>query len=203
VAFFLCFGPFGGGGPGENASGVSVSHWYITCVASSWASSYLEGLGLALLLIFATQMCTVLRATGTKGPWANASFGAGIIFVAGVAVLGTFQITRILAAHNHECAVAKAVYLFSQNNDLVLVFGICLLTWTTGLAILLGRSPASLPETLGWYSIVVAAVATAGPFAAFSFAFGFPIWLIATGFVVATKQLVTASPAPTRGSVVR
>jgi hypothetical protein len=188
VAFFLGFGAFGGGGPSENASGVSVAHWYNTHSAMSWASIYLVGLGLALLLIFTTQMRTVLLASGSKGPWANAAFGAGIIFVAGVVVLGTFQITLILAAHNHEYAIAKTVYFFSQNNELVLLFGVCMLTLTTGLAILLGRSPASLPKTLGWYSVVVAVVAAAGPFSLFSVAFGFPIWLIATGFVVATKQ---------------
>ena len=188
VALFLGFGPFGGGGPGENASGVSVAHWYNTHVAMSYASIYCVGLGITLLLIFATQMRSVLRSTGSKGPWANASFGAGIIFIAGVVVLGTFQVTLILAAHNREYAIAKLVNFFSQNNELVIMFGICLLTLTTGLAILLGRSPASLPKTLGWYSIVVAVVATLGPLAAFAFAFGFPIWLIATGFVVATKQ---------------
>ena len=101
--------------------------------------------------------------------------------MAGVVVLGTFQVTLILAAHNREYAIAKLVNFFSQNNELVLMFGICLLTLTTGLAILLGRSPASLPKTLGWYSIVVAVVATPGPLASFAFAFGFPIWLIATG----------------------
>jgi hypothetical protein len=188
VAIFLGFGAFGGGGPSENASGASIAHWYNTHSAMSWASIYLVGLGIALLLIFATQMRSVLRATGSKGPWANASFGAAIIFVAGVVVLGTFQVTLILAAHNREYAIAKLVNFFSQNNQLVIVFGICLLTLTTGLAILIGRSASSLPKALGWYSVVVAVVATLGPLSGFAFVLGFPIWLIATGFVVATKQ---------------
>ena len=44
-----------------------------------------------------------------------------------------------------------------------------------------GRPP--LPKTLGWYSLLVAVLAAAGPDRFLDFLFGFPIWLIATGFV--------------------
>ncbi len=49
IAIFLGFGPLGSGTPGENASGVSVAHWYNTHVGQSWASIYLVGLALASL----------------------------------------------------------------------------------------------------------------------------------------------------------
>ena len=122
----------------------------------------LRGLGdhLAPHLRHPNALCAALdRQQGAVG---QRVVGAGIIFIAGVVVLGTFQVTLILAADNREYAIAKLVNFFSQNNELVIMFGICLLTLTTGLAILLGRSPASLPKTLGWYSIVVAVVASLG-----------------------------------------
>src|SRR6202030_1487200 len=56
AAIFVAFGPLGGGAPDENASGVVVAHWYNTHVGQNWASIYLVGLGLALILVFVTQL---------------------------------------------------------------------------------------------------------------------------------------------------
>ena len=67
--------------------------------------------------------------------------------------------TLILAAHNHEYSIVKVFNFFSDNNELAIVFGMCLLSLTTGLAILLNRGAAPLPKTLGWYSVLVAVVA--------------------------------------------
>ena len=61
------------------------------------------------------------------------------------------------------------------------------LTLSTGLAILLNREVAPLPKRLGWYSLLVAVVGIAGPFSFFAFLFGFPIWVVATGIVIAVK----------------
>ena len=41
---------------------------------------------------------------------------------------------------------------------------------------------------VGLLVVVVAVVGIAGPFSFFSFLFGFPIWLLATGIVIAVKQ---------------
>ncbi len=188
VALFLGFGPLGSGAPGENASGVTVAHWYNTHVGQSWASIYLVGLALALLLVYATQLRSALRQAGAGELWPNVSFAAGILLVAGVVVLGTFQVTLILAAHNHEYAIVKVFNFFGDNNELAIIFGMCLVSLTTGLAILLRRGAAPLPKTLGWYSVLVGVLAIAGPLGFLDFLFGFPIWLIATGFVIATKQ---------------
>jgi hypothetical protein len=181
------FGPLGSGAPNENASGAAVAHWYNTHAAQNWGSIYLVGLGLAFMLVFVTQLRSVLRQTGDGDLWPNASFAAGIIFVAGIVVLGTFQVTLMLAAHNHEYAIVKVFNFFSDNNELGIIFGICTVTLTTGLAILLNRGATPLPKTLGWYSILVGVLAIAGPLAFLDFLFLFPVWLIATGFVIGTK----------------
>jgi hypothetical protein len=188
VPIFLAFGPLSGNSPGENASGIAVAHWYNTHTGQSWASIYLVGLGLAVLLLFVTQLRSALRQAGSGELWSNMSFAAGIIFVAGFIVLGTFEVTLILAAHNHEYSIVKVFNFFGDNNELPIIFGMFLLGLTTGLAILLKRSATPLPKTLGWYSVLVGVLAIAGPFGFLDFLFGFPIWLIATGFVIATKQ---------------
>jgi hypothetical protein len=187
AVIFVAFGPLGGGAPGENASGVVVAHWYNTHVAQNWASIYLVGLGLALILVFVTQLRSALRQAGSGELWPNVSFAAGIVFVAGFVVTGSSQVTLILAAHNHEYSIVKVFNFFGDNNELPIIFGMCLLGLTTGLAILLNRGATPLPKTLGWYSLLVGVLAIAGPLAFLDFLFGFPIWLIATGFVIATK----------------
>jgi hypothetical protein len=201
AAIIVAFGPLGSGSPGENASGVTVAHWYNTHVNQNWASIYLVGLGLALILVFVTQLRSALRRAGSGELWPNVTFAAGIILISGFITLGAFQVTLILAAHNHEYSMVKFLNFFGDNNELPIIFGICLLGLTSGLAILLNRGAAPLPKTLGWYSLLVGVLAVAGPLGFLDFLFGFPIWLIATGFVIATKQRRgTLGPSSASGS---
>jgi hypothetical protein len=84
--------------------------------------------------------------------------------------------------------VAHFINFYSQNNELLLLAGMIFLTLSVGLAILLNRGANPLPKLLGWYSILVAVVGTAGPLSFFAFLFGFPIWILATGIVIAVKS---------------
>jgi len=188
VVLVVGFGPLGGGAPGGNASGVSVAHWYNTHVNQSWASVYVVALGLVLVMVFITQLRTVLRTAGGGQLWPNVAFASGIIFVTGIVVLGCFQTTLILVSHNHQYAIVKFANFFGENNEILFLFGVGLLTLSTGLAILLNRAVTPLPRTLGWYSVLVGVICAAGPLSLLAFLFGAPIWLIATGFVIATKQ---------------
>ena len=186
--FFVSFGPLSSGSPNENASGTSVAHWYNTHVNQQWLSIWLVGLGLFLLLIYVTQLRAVLVRAGGERLWPNIAFASGILFVAGVIVAGSFEITLILASHNHQFAVAHFVNFYNQNNELLLLAAIVFLTLSSGLAILLNRGSQPLPKLLGWYSILVAVVGIAGPLSFFALLFGLPIWLVATGIVIAVKQ---------------
>ena len=130
----------------------------------------------------------MLVQAGGERLWPNIAFASGILFVAGVIVAGSFEITLMLASHNHQFAVAHFVNFYSQNNELLLLAAIVFLTLSSGLAILLNRGGQPLPKLLGWYSILVAVVGMAGPLSFFAFLFGLPIWLVATGIVIAVKQ---------------
>jgi hypothetical protein len=196
IAVFVGFGPLSGKSPGENASGASVAAYYNAHVAMSWASIYVVGFGLALLILFVSQLRTVLRkAGGEQTFWPNVVFAAGIILVTGIILAGTFQVVLILAAHNHELAIVKVANFVGDNNELGFLFGIALLTLASGAAILLNRSTEPLPRTLGWYSLLVGVVTCLGPLGFFGL-LGFGVWLIATGFVIGTKARRSAKALP-------
>ena len=184
----VSFGPLSSGSPGENASGLSVANWYNSHVNQQWAVLWMVGVALFLLLVFATQLRTVLVNSGGQRLWPNIVFASAILLVAGTIVSGSFAITLILASHNHQYAIAHFINFYMTNDYLLLLAGIDFLTFSAGLAILLNREVAPLPKLLGWYSILVAVVGVAGPLSFFAFLFGFPIWVLATGIVIAVKQ---------------
>src|SRR6202050_1567998 len=99
---FVSFGPLSSGSPGENASGMTVAHWYNTHVNAQWASIWMVGLALFLLLIFVTQLRTVLIEAGGQRLWPNMAFASAVILIAGIIVAGSFEVTIILASHNHD-----------------------------------------------------------------------------------------------------
>lgn len=184
----VSFGPLSNGQPKENASGVAVAHWYNTHTNQQWVTIWMVGLALFLILVFVTHLRTVLIETGGQRLWPNIVFASGVVFVAAMIVAGSFQVTLYLAAHNNDYAVAHFINFYSQNDELLFLAGMVFLTLSTGLAILLNRDAAPLPKRLGWYSILVAVVGAAGPLSFFAFLFGFPVWILATGIVIAIKQ---------------
>ena len=164
IAIFIGFGPLSGKSPSENASGLKVAAYYNAHMATSWASIYVVGLGLALLVLFVSQLRAALRkAGGGQTFWPNVSFVAGILLVAAVVLAGTFQVVLILASHNHEYSIAKLANFVGDNNELGFIFGMALLTLATGASILLNRTADPLPKTLGWYSLLVGVVSCLGP----------------------------------------
>ncbi|HTU37212.1 MAG TPA: hypothetical protein VMF35_04290 [Acidimicrobiales bacterium] len=188
VLIFVSFGPLSSGSPSENASGISVAHWYNTHVNQQWLTIWLVGAALFLLLVYVTQLRAVLVDAGGQRLWPNLVFASGIVLVAGIIVAGSFQITLILASHNHQFAIAHQVNFYNSNDELLLLAGMVFLTLSTGLSILLNREIAPLPKLLGWYSLLVALVGIAGPLSFLALLFGLPIWLLATGIVIAVKR---------------
>jgi hypothetical protein len=185
---FVSFGPLSSGSPGESASGVTVAHWYNTHVNQQWASVWMVGLALFLLLVYVTQLRTVLVEAGGQRLWPNMAFASAILLIAGIVVAGSFEMTLIIASHTRDYTVAHFVNFYSANNYLLILAGLDFMILSVGLSILLNRGVAPLPKLLGWYSILVAAVGAAGPLSFFALLFGFPVWVIATGIVIAVKQ---------------
>jgi hypothetical protein len=185
---FVSFGPLGSGAPGESASGVAVAHWYNTHVNQSWVTIWLVGAALFLLLVFVTRLRAVLIEAGDQRLLPNIVFAAGILLVAGMIVAGAFHMIVIVSAHNHDYAVTHFINFVDSNDELLFLAGMVFVTLSTGLAILLNRGVAPLPKRLGWYSLLVAVVGSAGPLSFLAFLFGFPVWILATGIVIAVKE---------------
>lgn len=202
---FVSFGPLSSGQPKENASGVTVAHWYNTHVNQQWLTIWLVGAALFLILVFVTQLRTVLIQAGGQRLWPNIVFASGIVLVSGIVVAGSFQITIFLASHNHDYAIAHLINFYNQNDELLIIVGVAFLALSSGLAMLLNREIAPMPKRLGWYSILVGVVGVAGPLSFFAFLFGFPIWIIATGIVIAVKHskgTLGGDPGPGAGAAV-
>ena len=190
IALFVGLGPLSGKTPGENVSGATVAAFYNTHVARSWASIYVVGLGLALFVLFVSQLRKVLRdASGGAELSPNVVFAVGIILVAGMVAAGTFQVVLILAAHNHQLGIVKTVnFRAAPTTSSAFSSAWCSSPWPPGASILLNRSirPAHPRRWVGgrfsseWS-------AASDRWRSSPCLFGLPIWLIATGFVISTK----------------
>lgn len=191
---FVVFGPLSGNTPGENASGATVVSYWSTSTHQDlgWLSIYMVGLALALLLVWATQLRTILRdAEGRPSFLPNTAFAGGIIFVAGTVVTGIDHMVLIVAAHNHQASIAQSANFIDQNNYLPFLFGLSLLTLATG-ACILNRS--SLPKWLGWVSVIIGVLCVAGPLSFFGL-IASGVWLAVAGFVVGYHRPATAGGA--------
>jgi hypothetical protein len=185
LSVFVGVGPLSGSSPGENAPGASVAAYYNSHVVRNWVAVYLVTLGTALLVVFLVHVRTILRRSGSE-TLANSMFAASILLLAAMMVSAANEVALILAAHNHENAIVHTLNFLNVNSQYGIVFGIGLVTFTTGLCILL-NTESPLPKLLGWYSILVAAVCCAGPFSGLAVLFGFPVWTIAIGFLITVR----------------
>lgn len=193
VLFFVGFGPLSGNSPGENASGLTVVTYWNAHQTIGWAQIPVIGVGLALMVLFVSQLRDVLRGTADdRGPLPKVVYAAGVIFVADLVTAGALlHVPLLLAAHNHQAGIAQMLNFVNANNELALLFGMALLTLATGIAILTG---SVLPKWLGRVSIVIGLVCCAGPIGFFGFLAG-GIWLPVLGFVIRAKTKNSAQPA--------
>ena len=140
VLFIVGFGPLSGNSPKENASGLSLVTYWNAHQTIGWVQIPVIGVGLALMVLFVSQLRDVLHGSADdRGPLPNVVYAAGIIFVGDLVVAGALlHIPLLLAAHNHQASIAQTLNFVGQNNELLLLFGMALLTLSTGLAILTG-----------------------------------------------------------------
>jgi hypothetical protein len=116
--------------------------------------------------------------------WPDLVFAAGIIFVAAELAGGGVDATVfILAAHNHQYAIAHLANFVGQNNEIAMIYGLALLTLTSGIAILTG---STLPKWIGIASIIIGILCVLGPIGLIGTLLA-ALWLPVVGFVVGAK----------------
>lgn len=183
VLVVIAFGPVSGSSPGENASGVTVANYYNAHMTRQWIALYLIAVALAAMLVFVTQLYGVLRDTErSRSVLPGVAYGAGLLFIVGFLVDGMGHVALMLAAHNHEFAIAKTLNFLGSNDELGFIFGITALLLATAVAMF--RS--SLPRWLGWLTLVIGIVCLAGPIGFFGL-LAAGIWIPVTGFVAGAK----------------
>jgi hypothetical protein len=185
ISFFVGFGLLNGNQPSENASGVTDVSWMNSHSTMRWAQIYVIAFALTLVLIFVAQLRRVLHdATNGRQVWPDLAFAAGIIFVAAELASGGVNATVfIIAAHNHDYAIAHLANFVGQNSEIAMIYGLALLTLTSGIAILSG---STLPRWIGIVSVIIGVVCVLGPLGLFG-TLAAAVWLPVLGFVVAAK----------------
>jgi hypothetical protein len=200
IAFVVGFGVLNGNQPSENASGVSDAAWMNSHSTMRWAQIYVIAFALTLVLLFVAQLRRVLHdATDGRQIWPDLVFAAGLIFVAAeLASGGVDAAVFIIAAHSHDYAVAHLANFVGQNNEIAMIYGLALLTLTTGIAIL---SRSTLPKWLGFTSVIIGIVCVLGPLGLFG-TLAAAVWLPVLGFVIAKRAKFTTPTSFGAGSAI-
>ena len=185
ISFVVGFGVLSGNQPSENASGATDVAWMNSHSTMRWAQIYVIAFGLTLVLVFVAQLRRILHdATNGRQLWPDLVFAAGIIFVAGELASGGVNATVFLiAAHNHDYVIAHLANFVGQNSEIVMIYGLALLTLTTGIATLAG---SMLPRWIGIVSVIIGIVCVLGPIGFFG-VLAAALWFPVLGFVVAAK----------------
>jgi magnesium-transporting ATPase (P-type) len=200
VAFVAGFGVLNGNQPSENASGISDAAWMNAHSTMRWAQIYVIAFALTLVLLFVAQLRRVLHdATDGRQVWPDLVFAAGLIFVAAELASGGVNATVfIIAAHNHDYAIAHLANFVGQNSEIAMIYGLALLTLTTGIAILSG---STLPRWIGFASVIIGIVCVLGPIGFFG-TLAAAVWLPVLGFVIAKRAKLSAPISFGAGSTV-
>jgi hypothetical protein len=185
ISFVVGFAVLSGNQPSENASGATDVAWMNSHSAMRWAQIYVIAFALTLVLVFVAQLRRILHdATNGRQVWPDLVLAAGLIFVAGELASGGVNATVFLiAAHSHEFAIAHLANFVGQNSEVVMIYGLALLTLTTGIAILSG---STLPRWIGIVSVIIGIVCVLGPLGLFG-TLAAALWFPVLGFVVAAK----------------
>jgi hypothetical protein len=200
VSFVVGFGVLSGNQPKENASGATDVSWMNAHSTMRWAQIYVIAFGLTVVLVFVAQLRRILHdATNGRQLWPDLVFAAGIIFVAAELASGGVNATVfIIAAHNHDYAIAHLANFVGQNSEIAMIYGLALLNLATGIAILSG---SSLGRWIGIVSVIIGIVCVLGPLGLIG-TLAAALWFPVLGFVIAAKARgATPTPAASESAV--
>ena len=131
--------------------------------------------------------------------WPDLVLAAGVIFVAAELASGGVNATVFpIAAHNHDYAIAHLANFVGQNSEIAMIYGLALLTLTTGIAILSG---STLPRWIGIASVIIGVVCVLGPLGLIG-TLAAAVWLPVLGFVVAANAKSAAPNSVGTGTAI-
>jgi hypothetical protein len=179
----------GGEAPGMTASVARIGAYVSTHPPTplSWATLYIELLGILAFVFFLGSLWSVLRrAEDEHGPFSAIAFGAGLVLV-GVKVT-SFPALIVAFYRGQEGMDPQLAAALLDMNEVSFV-----LTWAVGAVLLAATAvvvlrSGSLPRWLGWSAAVLSPALLVG--VAFATSFGFVpyvltmVWIVATSIVL-------------------
>ena len=160
--------------------------WMNSHSTMRWAQIYVIAFGLTLVLVYAAQLRRILHdATDGRQLWPDLVLVAGIIFVATeLATSGVTATVFVLAAHNHDYAIAHlANFVVTTEDPLGLWRGPPHADqWCRHLGWI------ALPRWVGIVSVLIGIVCVLGPIGFLGMAAAFFLWFPGVGFVVAAEM---------------
>ena len=182
--------------PGLSAPAAKHIQWFEDHKAVNIISGVASGYFLVAMVLFAAGLRAALRAReGERSTYSSVAYAGGLLVALAVLSNGLLNLLSVEAADNKAGGVVMT---------LAYAMDLGWLPWAAASAVLFlgagigGVATKALPKWLSIVTIVMGVLAMTGPTGILVF-FATPLWLIATGIVLARRRRETAPvTGPTR-----
>jgi Domain of unknown function (DUF4386) len=182
------------GTPKEADDGpAEVAEWYSDNKDSAQIGAFIGVVAAIPLLFFGGYLRKVLEPAG--GFLSTLPLIGLTIVAVGAAIDNMLLFAAAEAADDITGPQLQTIQALWDNDFLPILMGIMVFLWSVGIAVL--RSDV-LPKWLGWFALVFAVIALAGPLGFISFP-GALLWVIVAGIVLTMRARPTATPAAPAG----
>jgi Domain of unknown function (DUF4386) len=182
------------GTPKEADDGpAEVAEWYSDNKDSAQIGAFIGVVAAIPLLFFGGYLRKVLEPAG--GFLSTLPLIGLTIVAVGAAIDNMLLFAAAEAADDITGPQLQTIQALWDNDFLPILMGIMVFLWSVGIAVL--RSDV-LPKWLGWFALVFAVIALAGPLGFISFP-GALLWVIVAGIVLTMRARPTATPAAPGG----
>jgi hypothetical protein len=171
---------FGPSSPDTNASGTTITAFYVKHHTGIKVQAYLLAFAGVFVVCFFVALCTYLRRLGANA-LATLAFAGSVLMAAGYFIGGAMNV--VLTDHTSSLSASSAQTLNLLSNDLpfvTLFAGMFVMMMFAGIAIL---STKALPAWMGWVAVVAGLVGTGGPIAWFGLMLG-GLWTLVASIML-------------------
>jgi hypothetical protein len=162
--------------PAPDESTDEVMSYYGAHLGSNRLAALMVALAGALLVLFAARLRVLLDGDRTS-EFATATLAGGAIAAMGLFFAAVVHFALVDVADDGLTEAAQALNVLDDVTLIAAVFGLAVMFFSAGVAILRGRA---LPRWLGWTGVGIGVLCFAGPLGFAGALLGL-LWLIATG----------------------
>jgi Domain of unknown function (DUF4386) len=174
--------------PDVDEGPAEVAEWYIDNKDSAQIGSFIGIVAAVPLIFFGAYLRKVLEPAGTLLSTLPL-IGLTIIAIGG-AIDSMLMFAAAEVADDVAAPQVQTIQALFENDFFPLLMGIMVFLWSVGFAVL---HSDVLPKWMGWFAIVFAVIALAGPIGFISFPGAF-LWVIVAGILLTMRARPTAAP---------